>query len=126
MKKYFFFLIVITSLSVAAQNAQGIIDNLKKELKAHPDAKKTATIYSDLTWYYSTVSIDSALQYGNKAVVASTKLGDSTLIAQVYSDVGAVYFRKGDFQNSKENYLKAYKIRKARKDYRGLAKIRGG
>ncbi len=123
MKKYFFFLIVMTSFSVPAQNAQDIIDSLKKELNAHPDAKKTATIYSDLTWYYSTVSIDSALQYGNKAVVASTKLGDSTLIAQVYSDVGAVYFRKGDFQNSKENYLKAYKIRKARKDYRGLAKI---
>ena len=123
MKKHFFFLIIMTSLSVTAQNAQYIIDNLKKELKANPDAKKTATIYSDLTWYYSTVSIDSALVYGNKAIQESRKLGDSTLIAQVYSDVGAVYFRKGDFQNSKENYLKAYKIRKARNDYRGLAKI---
>ena len=123
MKKYYFFLFIIASLSGNAQNAQDIIDNLKKELKANPDAKKTATIYSDLTWYYSTVSIDSAVQYGDKAILASTKLGDSTLIAQVYSDVGAVYFRKGDFQNSKENYLKAYKIRKARNDYRGLAKI---
>jgi signal transduction histidine kinase len=123
MKKYFFFLIIIASYSVVGQNAQNIIDNLKKELKAHPDAKKTATIYSDLTWYYSTVSIDSALVYGNKAIIESRKLGDSTLIAQVFSDVGAVYFRKGDFQNSKENYLKAYKIRKARNDYRGLAKI---
>jgi signal transduction histidine kinase len=124
MKKYFYSLIfLIISISISAQNAQETIDGLKKELKANPDAKKTATIYSDLTWYYSTVSIDSALQYGNKAVAASTKLGDSTLIAQVYSDVGAVYFRKGDFQNSKENYLKAYKIRKARKDSRGLAKI---
>jgi signal transduction histidine kinase len=123
MKKYLILLIVTVSLSVKAQNAQDIIDGLKNQLKTNPDAKKTATIYSDLTWYYSTVSIDSALQYGNKAVLASTKLGDSTLIAQVYSDVGAVYFRKGDFQNSKENYLKAYKIRKARKDYKGLAKI---
>ena len=104
MKKYFFFLIIIVSLSASAQNAQDIIDNLKKELKGNPDAKKTATIYSDLTWYYSTVSIDSALVYGNKAIEESRKLGDSTLIAQVFSDVGAVYFRKGDFQNSKENY----------------------
>lgn len=123
MKRYLYFLVLTASLSAAAQNAQDIIDNLKKELKASPDAKKTATIYSDLTWYYSTVSIDSALVYGNKAILESRKLGDSTLIAQVYSDVGAVYFRKGDFQNSKENYLKAYKIRKARNDYRGLAKI---
>lgn len=45
MKKYFFFLIVITSLSVAAQNAQGIIDNLKKELKAHPDAKNSHNLF---------------------------------------------------------------------------------
>lgn len=123
MKKYFYLLVLMVSLSVYSQNAQDIIDTLKKDLKTQPDAKKTATIYSDLTWYYSTVSIDSALKYGNKAVLTSTKLGDSTLIAQVYSDIGAVYFRKGDFQNSKENYLKAYKIRKARKDDKGLAKI---
>ena len=51
------------------------------------------------------------------------KLGDSTLIAQVYSDVGAVHFRKGDYQQSKENYLKCLKIRKARKDTKGIAKV---
>lgn len=124
MEKYFYLLILVTvPLFVNAQNTQGVIDALKKELEANPNAKKTATIYSDLTWYYSTVSIDSALHYGKKAVLESTKLGDSTLIAQVYSDVGAVYFRKGDFENSKKNYLTAYKIRKARKDYKGLAKI---
>lgn len=124
MKKYFYLLnFLIVSFSASAQNAQDIIDNLKKDLKTNPDVKKTATIYSDLTWYYSTISIDSALYYGGKAIQESRKLGDSTLIAQVYSDVGAVYFRKGDFQNSKKNYLTAYKIRKARKDYKGLAKI---
>jgi tetratricopeptide (TPR) repeat protein len=124
MKKYFYFFSwLIVSFSVNGQNAQNIINSLKKELNANLDAKKTATIYSDLTWYYSTVSIDSALHYGGKAIQESRKLGDSTLIAQVYSDVGAVYFRKGDFQNSKENYLKAYKIRKARNDNKGLAKI---
>jgi tetratricopeptide (TPR) repeat protein len=123
MKKYFILLILITSFSVTAQNAQDIIDNLKKELKANPDAKKTATIYSDLTWYYSNVSIDSALHYGQKAIQESKKLGDSTLIAQVYSDVGAAYFRKGDYQNSKLNYLSAYKIRKARKDFVGMNKV---
>lgn len=124
MKKYFYLLILlIVSFSASAQNAQDIIDTLKKDLKTNPDTKKTATIYSDLTWYYSTVSIDSALHYGKKAVVESAKLGDSTLIAQVYSDLGAVYFRKGNFEKSKENYLLAYAIRKARRDYNGMAKI---
>ena len=106
-----------------AQNAQDIIDGLKKELKTNPDAKKTASIYSDLTWYYSKISIDSALHYGGKALLESKKLSDSTLMAQVYSDIGAVYFIKGDFVNSKTNYLSAYKIRKLRKDNKGLAKI---
>ena len=106
-----------------AQNAQDIIDGLKKDLKANTDAKKTASIYSDLTWYYSKISIDSALHYGGKALSESKKLNDSTLMAQVYSDIGAVYFIKGDFVNSKLNYLSAYKIRKLRNDSRGLAKI---
>jgi tetratricopeptide (TPR) repeat protein len=123
MKKYFYLFLLTASLSVSAQNAQDIIDSLKKELQTNPDAKKTATIYSDLTWYYSNVSLDSALVYGGKAIQESRKLGDSTLIAQVYSDVGAVYFRKGDYQNSKKNYLTAYKIRKSRKDFAGLNKI---
>lgn len=123
LKKLLFYCSFMLVLSVQAQNAQQLIDNLKTELKSNPDAKKTASIYSDLTWYYSKVSVDSALVYGRKALESSKKLGDSTLLAQVYSDVGAVYFTKGDFQNSKSNYLIAYKIRKARKDVKGLAKI---
>jgi signal transduction histidine kinase len=123
MKKHFFLFLLLVSSFANAQNAQDIIATLKKELKANPDAKKTATIYSDLTWYYSNVSIDSALHYGQKAIQESKKVGDSTLIAQVYSDVGAAYFRKGDYQNSKQNYLSAYKIRKARKDFVGMNKI---
>ncbi|MDN3678008.1 sensor histidine kinase [Flavobacterium paronense] len=105
------------------QNAQIQIDNLKKELQSNPDAKRTATIYSDLTWYFSKIATDSALYYGGKAIQESKKLGDSTLMAQIFSDVGAVYFIKGDFQNSKANYLTAYKIRKLRNDLKGLAKI---
>lgn len=125
MKKHLLFSLVIVLLSffVQAQDANALIEKLKSELKTNPDAKKTATIYSDLTWYYSNVSIDSALNYGKKAIIESTKLADSILIAQVYSDVGAVYFRKGDYQNSKANYFNAYKIRKAKNDFGGMAKV---
>ncbi|MGL2966513.1 tetratricopeptide repeat-containing sensor histidine kinase [Flavobacterium sp. XGLA_31] len=124
MKNKLLLIFLLLSLPNAfSQKAQDIIDGLKKELKANPDDRKTASIYSDLTWYYSKVAIDSALHYGGKAVVESKKLGDSTLLAQVYSDIGAVYFIKGDFLNSKLNYLTAYNIRKLRKDAKGLAKI---
>ncbi len=106
-----------------SQNALELIATLKNELKANPDQKRTATIYSDLTWYYSNVSIDSALTYGRKAIHESEITKDSTLIAQVYSDVGAVYFRKGDYNDSKKSYLKAYSIRKKLKDENGMAKV---
>jgi signal transduction histidine kinase/tetratricopeptide (TPR) repeat protein len=116
-------LLCLNLVIVSAQSVESTISNLKSELQTIPVITRKASIYSDLTWYYSSVSIDSALFYGSKAIQESRKLGDSTLIAQVYSDIGAVYFRKGDFGNSKENYLNAYKIRKVRKDYKGLAKI---
>jgi signal transduction histidine kinase len=122
LKKYFLLLFFLCFISAKAQNAQTIIDNLKAALKNNPDAKKTATIYSDLTWYYATVSTDSALYYGKKAMAETRKLGDSTMLSQVYSDMGAVYFRKNDFKNSKINYQKAYAIRKARNDFKGLSK----
>ena len=119
-------LLILFLLSIQfgyAQNAQVLIDNLKIELKTDPDAKRTATIYSDLTWYYSNISTDSALSYGQKAIVESSKLKDSVLIAQINSDLGAVYFRRGDYDNSKKHYLTAIKIRKLRKDYLGIAKV---
>lgn len=124
MRKFvFIFVLLLLNTLVYAQNASTIIEKLKAELKTNPGEKRTAVIYSDLTWYFSTVSIDSALVYGQNAIQASLTLGDSGLIAQVFSDVGAVYFRKGDFENSKLNYLKAYNIRKVRNDIKGLAKI---
>ncbi|MEC4004731.1 sensor histidine kinase [Flavobacterium sp. SUN052] len=123
MRKLLLFLVLFSSMFSHSQNAQDLIDNLKKELKNNPDAKKTATIYSDLTWYYANISTDSALVYGKKAIIESTKLKDSVVLAQVYSDLGAVYFRRADYKASKDSYLKGYQIRKIRNDKTGMAKI---
>lgn len=60
--KLLFFLILI-SFFANAQNAQGIIDGLKNDLKSNPDDKKKATIYSDLTWYYSNISLDIGVTF---------------------------------------------------------------
>ncbi|MGC4040289.1 MAG: sensor histidine kinase [Flavobacterium sp.] len=122
MKKRLLLLLLCVNFGFA-QNAQVQIDKLKEELKSDPDTKRTAVIYSDLTWYYSNISTDSALNYGKKAIAESTRLGDSTLIAQVYSDLGAVYFAKGDLESSRKNFLTSMEIRKARKDATGIAKL---
>ncbi|MBF8456314.1 sensor histidine kinase [Kaistella sp. G5-32] len=119
-----FFLTFLTSFSVMkAQNLQEVITNLKTELTKSPDEKKRASIYSDLTWYYASVSVDSALHYGNKAIFATEKLKDSTLLSQIYSDLGAVHFRNNDFRNSEKNYLQSYQIRKKQNNIAGIAKL---
>ena len=124
MKHYIKVIVVVLSISsIQAQKTESIIENLKIQLNGNLLPKKQASIYSDLTWYYSTISTDSAIYYGEKAEIAAINLSDSTLLSQVYSDIGAVYFRKGDFEKSKQNYLKSHSIRKARNDEKGLAKI---
>jgi signal transduction histidine kinase len=106
-----------------SQNALELITKLKTELKTNPDDKRKATIYSDIAWYYANVSTDSALVYSKKAMTESIRLNDSTLIAQVNSDLGAIYFRRNDFENAKKYYAVALNIRKAKKDDIGIAKI---
>ena len=106
-----------------SQNALKLIDKLKTELKSNPDDKRKAIIYSDLGWYYANVSTDSALVYNKKAMTEAIKLNDSTLIAQVNSDLGATYFRRNDFESAKKYYGVALKIRKIRNDNVGVAKV---
>ena len=119
----FFCLTLGFASGLKAQNLSEVISNLKSELSKNPDDKKRASIYSDLTWYYASVSVDSALSYGKKAISATEKLQDSVLLAQVYSDLGAVHFRNNDFKNSEKNYLKSYQIRKKQKNAAGIAKL---
>ena len=126
MKKLLVLLIILISNGSIAQNAQEIIDGLKKDLNTNPDAKKTATIYSDLTWYYSNISLDSAMVYGKKAIKESLKLGDSTLIAQAYGDVSTVYLKKGDYDESLKCLKNVLAIRKAKNDIPGLARTYSG
>ena len=121
---YIILLVVCLNVSFGySQNALELIDKLKTELKTNPDDKRKATIYSDLGWYYSNVSTDSALVYNKKAMTESLKLNDSVLIAQVNSDLGAIYFRRNDFENARKYYGVALNIRKVRKDNVGIAKI---
>ena len=128
MKKNFALLMLVLGFITNAfpQNAQDLIDKLKIELKTKPDQKRTATIYSDLTWYYSNISIDSALVYGDKALLQSAKVGDSVIIAQVFGDVGNVYLKKGDYNECLKYYNKVLVIRKLKKDIIGEAKTYAG
>lgn len=123
MKKYAFLLVLISCFGFA-QDLQQHITTLKKELKSKPNLERTTQIYSDLTWDYIDVSLDSALVYGEKALLFAQKTKKHQLISQSYSNLGGVYLRKENFKKSEESYQKAIQIRTANKDFEGVAKAK--
>lgn len=104
-----------------AQSPQQIVDSLKQALQYGSDSRKFPAIYSDLTWYYTSISTDSALTYGYKALRWSQAMKQPKDIGQAYSDLGAVYLAKGNFELAKKNYLQSLAIRTKIKDREGMA-----
>lgn len=107
-----------------SQDLQEHITNLKKELKTKPNIERTTQLYSDLTWDYIDISLDSAIVYGEKALLTAQKTKRHDLISQSYSNLGGVYLRKENFKKSLEYYQKAIEIRKVNKDFDGVAKAK--
>lgn len=116
----FLFIVGFTSFG---QNLQQHIAKLKGELKTNPNQERITIIYSDLCWDYIDISLDSAVVYAEKALRAANKTQKSQLISQSYSNLGAVYLRKENFEKAEAYYLHAAKIRKANNDDEGVAKV---
>lgn len=116
----FLFIVGFTSFG---QNLQQHIAKLKGELKTNPNQERITIIYSDLCWDYIDISLDSAVVYAEKALRAANKTQKSQLISQSYSNLGAVYLRKENFEKAEAYYLQAAKIRKANNDDEGVAKV---
>lgn len=114
------FLCLLSCLS-QAQSPLQIVDSLKRELRKKPSDNRKVKIYSDLTWNYSSISTDSALRYGAKALALSKILKDDRIMGQVYSDLGSVFLAKGDMETAKKNYQESLNIRAKIRDYEGIA-----
>lgn len=124
MKKLLLLIIVLQiSLNGFSQSPQKIIDSLKIELSKNPDESKKARIYGDLTWYYCTISTDSALVYGEKAMIMAEKMKDSVFLAQTFNDYATVYYLKGDYNLSIDLLRKSLNIRYVLKDSSGIAAV---
>jgi signal transduction histidine kinase len=121
--RLFILLLLLVSFFSNGQDLQLHIAKLKKELKTNPNEERKTVIYSDLCWDYIDISLDSAVVYAEKALRMSNKTKKPELISQSYSNLGAVYLRKENFEKAEAYYLHASKIRKANKDNEGVAKI---
>lgn len=106
---------------LCAQNTRYTIDTLKAALKQNPPPERKARIYTDLSWHYTNISLDSALAYGNKALALSPQIGNDKLTAQIYSDLGAAYFKKGAMDAAEKHYTISLQLREKLKDSAGIA-----
>lgn len=107
----------------AQPSAEQLIDSLKRELGKNLTEAQKAKVYGDLSWYYNSVSLDSAFRYGNEALAMARRIHDQTLIAQSLNDLGAIYFIKGEIDKSLELYNQSLDIRKKENDEEGIASL---
>lgn len=124
MKKFLLLIIVlVVSLSGFSQNTLKIIDSLKIEISKNPSDSLKIKAYSDLCWYYRTVSTDSAFIYGNLALKLSKETKNQLGEAQAHNDIGILYYGLADYSQAMQEYNLALKIRKKLKDTLGIASV---
>lgn len=122
-KARFLFFFVLFSLNqyAKAQSPAYIIDSLRVQLKQTKSEEGKVGIYSELTWFWAMVNLDSALSYGNQGLELAQKTGDQAKIAQAHSDLGNAYNQRGDFGRAKNAYKTALNIRTSLADSAGMA-----
>ncbi|TYA52649.1 tetratricopeptide repeat-containing sensor histidine kinase [Formosa maritima] len=124
MKKLLLILISLFLSSYGfSQNPVKIIDSLKIELSKNPSDSLKIKVYSDLCWYYRTISTDSAFTYGNLALKLSQKTNNRVGEAQAHNDIGILYYGLADYGQAMQEYNLALKIRKKLQDTLGIASV---
>lgn len=120
----FLFLLLFVFIShkeTQAQSPKYVIDSLKVQLKSAKLEQDQVAIYSELTWYWAMVNLDSALDYGRRSLTLAEKMGDQKVISQAYSDLGNAYNQRGEFAEAKAAYKKALELRTEIGDSAGMA-----
>jgi len=119
-------LIILTNvgntLPLFAQKNKPVIDSLEKLLAVQKDSAAIQTL-NELTWQYRMVNSDKAIEYGNQAIAAGSKLKYDKGIAQAYNDLGIIYFDKENYDTAIQLYTNAIKIRQRLKDEKGIARL---
>lgn len=119
--------LIIFSISVCvfnlkAQKNKRIIDSLENIIKTQTDSSLVKT-YSELTWQYRLVNREKAIYYGNKGIALGKKINYSSGLAQVYNDLGIIYYDKEEYDSSIYLYNESLKIRRTLNDDLGVAKL---
>lgn len=117
-----FVFLLITS-SCYTQNATKLIDSLKQVVLTNPKDSVKVKAYSDLCWYYRSVSLDTAFIYGKRALDLAIKTNNKQGEAQAYNDLGILYYDISNFKTSIAYYNKTLNYRKSIQDSMGMAGV---
>ena len=114
------FLLACTNLH--AQKNKAIIDSIETLLKTQTDTNLVKS-YSELTWQYRNINRAKAIDYGRKGIALGKKINYPKGLAQVYNDLGIIYYDNEQYDSSIALYNEALKIRQQLNDDLGLARL---
>jgi len=113
---------MLNALLLTAQN-NSETDSLKVVFEKSTNPAEQAKLLSDLCWAYLPVSIDSAIHYGQQAVVVASRISNPGLEAQARNDYGTALLLKGNLDAAIAELSTGMTIRKSLKDSSGTASI---
>ncbi|WP_406684620.1 sensor histidine kinase [Seonamhaeicola sp. MEBiC1930] len=120
-------LLSLTFLMLASycfpQDNSKIIDSLKQVIYSKPSDSIKIKAYSDLCWYYRTISKDSAFKYGNLTLQLSKETNNKSGEAQAYNDIGILHYDLADYAKALKHYRTSLKIRDVLNDTMGIAAL---
>ncbi|HPE56109.1 MAG TPA: tetratricopeptide repeat protein [Bacteroidales bacterium] len=110
MKQPYLSILFIVLFSFSAFTQNEVTDSLEKVLPNLKGAERV-NVLNELCWQLGPTNIEKAEQYGLEALEIASRLNDSLLLAQVYNDLGTVYYRKSDYDSALVLYFNALRIR---------------
>jgi len=97
------------------------IDSLERSLsQVKSDTLKVQSLFF-LCWEYMTSDPTKALEYGNRSLELARKMGFKKGEGTALSNMGSVYWTKGDYPNAEKYYSAAIEASGAAKDSVGLS-----
>ncbi len=108
MRNFFLYLLLIIVANTYGQ--QAVLDSLENLLPGLKGEEKV-NVLNELCWQYGSIDIVKSERFGKQAMDLARKIGDSVLIAQVYNDLGTVYFRKSNYDSAILLYKHSLRIR---------------
>lgn len=110
---------------VSTDSAIGLMQTLIKEDENHLSPTQKADAYSVLSNALRMQGrLAEALNESKKAYDMYELLGDSAGISAVLSNIGTIYYDRGNFQQALDYYLRALKFKEALGQMNGIASLR--